>query len=529
MVILLILLASMLSLSIAGAQPQGAKVSRIISLSDGGVVYVWDKISGLGPGSEIGLGIPTRVHGYLAGLWSEGGDVEGPVQDGGGDTVFYRIRSDSDTLVVRHVYAGLLSAASSGTYSLTSPSTPLLEGVEYTADTQIILPDDATVNQAPQGYTINGTRLIRAGYSSEQDPQRTVSLTFSSNSIALVVAEKVELLYDAEARLVTIWLRIRSIDARNIIEAPLSLPRGVRPLEAGDRVGTLGLRVSGQRATVSFYPERYELLKDWRYEFYLKAAIDGEQDNLRIVGDKVYVKVFLPLNATAENPLVRVTLPRGMDVTHPEAFREIYRDDAGRLVVTLPPQASSPYRVAVAEIAVRPVAPSAPLPQILLTVLLVAAVVGAVTYAGSRPAKAVTPMAELSDASLRKYMKDLAELRGLLEELDEILGLSRGDIKKINIQASVARVRSKFDDVREAPAILGMSERDAKLVRELLSSVERCGETLKLMQRNFLELQRGELSRASYLKMYRALREDLRGVVARIGETEESLRRLVQR
>jgi hypothetical protein len=126
-------------------------------------------------------------------------------------------------------------------------------------------------------------------------------------------------------------------------------------------------------------------------------------------------------------------------------------------------------------------------------------------------------------------MKDLAELRGLLEELDEILGLSRGDIKKINIQASVARVRSKFDDVREAPAILGMSERDAKLVRELLSSVEWCGETLKLMQRNFLELQRGELSRASYLKMYRALREDLRGVVARIGETEESLRRLVQR
>jgi hypothetical protein len=37
-VILLILLASMLSLSIAGAQPQGAKVSRIISLSDDGVV-----------------------------------------------------------------------------------------------------------------------------------------------------------------------------------------------------------------------------------------------------------------------------------------------------------------------------------------------------------------------------------------------------------------------------------------------------------------------------------------------------------
>jgi hypothetical protein len=527
-IIAAMLLVSFL-LGTAGGLDNGVSVSRKISVSEGGLLYVWDQISGLGPGAELRLGIPDRLHQYLEDIWAEGGVIVDLGLGEAGDTRLYRVEAVSDAVIVRHVYAGAVSAPSAGTYSISAPSTPILEGVEYSASVEIILPEDARVDRPPQGYTLNEARLILTGYTSDQRPQRTVSFSFSSNRIALIKAERAEILYDEEAQMVTAWFRIRSIDARNLQSLSLRLPDGLRVVEAGDNTGQIDSRQSGQTVTVNFYPQRYELLSGWRYRFYVKALLVGGQEILSRAGDTLYVRILNPLNATVDELTVRIALPRGVDVKDPESFREVYRDDAGKLIVSLSVPRSGLYRGYTQAVTLEARGLPIRLPQILLAAFIVAAVVGAVTYVRARPAGTRPERIEAVEPTVRRLVKDLGELRTLLEELDGILNLTRGDVKKIQIQPNVSRIRSRLDDVVETAKAIALDERYARIVRDLQLSRERSGETLKLMQRNFLELQRGELSRPAYLKIYRSLRTDLRGLVTKVGEAEQSLKRLVQK
>ncbi len=516
-------------LGTALGEEKEVNVSRKISVSEGGLLYVWDLMSGLGPGAEIRLGIPDRLHQYLEDIWAEGGVIADLGPGEGGETRLYRVEAVSDAVVVRHVYAGAVSAPSPGTYSISAPSTPILEGVEYSASVEIILPEDARVDRPPQGYTLNETKLILTGYTSDQRPQRTVSFSFSSNKIALIKAERAEILYDEEAQMVTAWFRIRSIDARNLQSLSLRFPEGLRVVEAGDNTGKIDSRQSGETVTVNFYPQRYELISGWRYQFYVKALLVEGQEVLSRAGDTLYVRILNPLNATVDELTVKIALPRRGDVKDPESFREVYRDDSGKLIVSLSVPRSSLYRGSTQAVTLEASGLPIRLPQILLAAIMVAAVFGAVTYVRARPAGSKPERVEAVEPAVRRLVRDLGELRTLLEELDGILNLTRGDVKKIQIQPNISRIRSRLDDVMGATKAINLEERSARVVRDLQLSIERSGEALKLVQRNFIELQRGELSRPAYLKIYRSLRTDLRELVTRIGEAEQTLKRLIQK
>ncbi len=492
-----------------------------------GLVYVSDKISQIPPGAKFGLGVPLAIHSLLRHISVEGGVIEG--EERGERFVFYNISPDGGLLVVKQIFAGVVQSRADGAYIVSAPATPFLQGIQYSADTYIELPADAQLSNTPQGYTLNGTILsLRGSRPTLSDPP-TLSFTFTSTTVQLLTIERLSLVYDLDSRILTAWLRIRNTDTRSLQSVTLQVPKGLRVVEAGDHTGQIRYTASGDTVTINIYPERFDVLSGWRYEFYIKALIQGDSDIVQISADTISLRTFQPANASIDSIIVEAVLPKNQAPTSTEKLEELYRDDAGRTVLRFSSRLLNPYDPQTLTIEVRSEGIPANVSQMLIAAILVLGVVGLITYSGAIPRRREKTGRVLEYALSQKLLKEFSELRGVLEEVDELVGLRRGDIKQVQVQAVLSRVRTKHESIRELLGDFKGDEMVQQLLRNLQSNMSQLGETLKVLGKSLTELQRGEMSRSSYLKIYRALRGDLRDAIAAVAESESLIRSISEK
>lgn len=526
---LLLLIPLLLSVTLLPAYSQTgeAVVERRTSISEHGLIYVSDKISQISLGNELKIGIPASLHPLMKYFAVDGGVVEG--QESAGRYVYYKISPSSDTLVVRQVYAGAIQVRADGSYLATIPSAPMLLNIEYSAEVFIHLPEDAQISNRPQGYSQNGTVLSLKGARPTEGDQPTLSLGFTSTSTQLLTVEKMSITYDLDSKILTVWLRIRNIDSRSLLSVSLNMPDGVRVVEAGDHTGRIGYSLSGSKVTVNIYPERFEVLSGWRYELYVKASIREESNITQLSGNTASLKTFLPINATIESLRIEAVLPKNHAPASTDLFEELYKDAAGRTVVSFLSTNLNPYEPKTLILDIKAEGVPANISQILVVAALILGVFGLISYSGAIPFKGARPRHGIDHSTAQRFLKELSEFRLILEEADEVFGLRRGDMKQIQVQTITSRIRSKYDTIRELLAELKREETALRISRELQNSMGLLGESLKVLGKSLTELQRGEMSRSSYMKIYRAMKGDLREMISAVAESEDAIRSISEK
>lgn len=502
-------------------------MERHISFSPYGLVYVSDSLTKLTAGSSFELGIPGSIHPSLKNLDVFGAKLSGQeVRDG---QTYYKLVAESEEVVIRHIYSGIVASRGGDSYTVTLPSIPYFTGIDYSSNIFIQLPSGAQVQNTPRGFTLNGTTLVqRAVKPSTPEPQ-TVSFSFTSTAIQLIVAEKLTLVYDLDSMIVTIWVRVRNEDSRSMTSLSLSLGSGLQAVEAGDYSGRIDYRARGDTVTVDIYPSRFEVQRGWRYEFYVKAKIREESGIVWLSSGTVHLATLQPLNATVENYSVEVILPKAQAPSSPNYFSEIYKDNAGRVVARFSASMTNPYRPEILVFETIPEGTSPAIPQALIIAIMLLGVVGLIAYTNTARVKRQRLPLPLDQTTAQKLIRELAELKDALEELDDVAGLRRRDFRHVQLQPSISRLKSRYDLLLESLGGLKGEEWVNRITRNLQQGMARVNETLKLLSRSYSELQRGEISRDSYLKIYRAFRGDIREFISSISESEDEVRRLMEK
>lgn len=521
--------AALLSLvpAVTWAQGEGVLVERYVSVSPHGLVYVWDSLTKVPIGSSFELGIPGSIYTNLKNLDVYGATLSGQeVRDG---QTYYKLLAESGQVVIRHVYSRLVAGGGGDSYTITAPSTPFFTGIDYSSNVFIQLPGGARVQNIPNGFTLNGTTLVqRASKPTTPEPQ-TVSFSFTSTAVQLIVAEKLSIVYDLDSMTATVWVKVRNEDYRSVTSLSLDLASGLQAIEAGDYSGRIDYRTHGERVTVDIYPSRFEVQSGWRYEFYVKAKIRDPADIATLSGWVVSLKTFLPLNATVENYIVEVILPKAQYPTTADYFAEIYRDNAGRVVARFRDDMTNPYKPEKLVFETTPQGTPPIIPQALILAILFLGVLGFIAYTNTARVKRQKPAPYLDQATAQRLIREFTELRGVLEELDGVASLGKRDIRHAQLQPSISRLKSRYDSLLESLGGVKGEEWVTRITRNLQQGMARVNETLKLLSRSYSELQRGEISRESYLKIYRALRGDIREFISSVSESEDEVRRLLEK
>ncbi|MEM4151895.1 MAG: hypothetical protein QW663_04215, partial [Nitrososphaerota archaeon] len=100
---------------------------------------------------------------------------------------------------------------------------------------------------------------------------------------------------------------------------------------------------------------------------------------------------------------------------------------------------------------------------------------------------------------------------------------------KAQMQPSMSKLKSRYDSLLEAFGGMKGGEQIMRVKRSLQQDMARVSEALKMLNRSYTELQRGEIGRSSYLKVYKALRGEIREFISRITESEEILKGLTEK
>jgi len=509
------------------AQDGDVSVERVISISQYGLVYVQDSLTKAPVGDSFEIGIPAAIHPNLRDLQVVGATIAGQ-ENREGDT-YYRLLPTSERVIISYVYSGLISGRADGTYIVTSPSTPFFTGINYSSDIFIQLPADAQVPNIPRGFALNGTILVQRGVKTSTDTPQTISLTFTSTDLRLLTGERLTIVYDLDSMLVTIWVKVRNDDYRSITNILLNLPPGLRVVEAGDYSGQIDYGLRGSSVVVNIYPQRFEVQAGWRYEFYVKAMIQESSNLTRLAQNTISLKTFSPLNATIEDFNIEAILPKPLSPASNSYFSEIYRDTPGRVVVRFQKSLVNPYKADTLTFETTSQGVSPIIPQSLVLAILILGAGSFIAYGSVYRAKKAQLEPALDQATAQRLLRGLSELRDILEELDDIAGLRRGDVGKAQMQPSMSKLKSRYDSLLEAFGGMKGGEQIMRVKRSLQQDMARVSEALKMLNRSYTELQRGEIGRSSYLKVYKALRGEIREFISRITESEEILKGLTEK
>ncbi len=508
------------------AQGEGVLVERYVSVSPYGLVYVWDSLAKVPPGSSFELGIPGSIYPNLKNL-----DVNGAILYGRGEKdghTYYKLVAESEQVTIRHVYSGLVAGRGGDSYTITAPSTPFFTGIDYSSNLFIQLPGGAQVQKIPNGFTLNGTTLVQSAAKPATPEPQTVSFSFTSTAVQLIVAEKLAIVYDLDSMMVTIWVKVRNEDYRSITSLSLNLASGLQAIEVGDYSGRIDYRTRGDAVTVDIYPSRFEVQSGWRYEFYVKARI-RDTDIATLSGGVVSLETFLPLNATIENYNVEVILPKAQSPASTDYFAEIYKDNAGRVVARFKDVMTKPYKPEKLVFETIPQGTPPIIPQALILAILFLGVLGFIAYSHTARVRKQKHGPSLDQVTAQKLMREFKELRDVLEELDNVASIGKRDIRHVQLQPSISRLKSRYDSLLESLGGVKGEEWAARVMKNLQQGMGRVNETLKMLSRSYSELQRGEISRESYLKIYRALRGDIREFISSVSESEDEVRRLLEK
>ncbi|MCS7145240.1 MAG: hypothetical protein RMJ28_00400 [Nitrososphaerota archaeon] len=524
-----VILLALLGLIPLAAHAQAGElfVERRVSVSPYGLVYVWDSINNVPAGTNLEVGIPDKIHSSLKNLQVFGATLTG--QETREEHTYYILTPTSSQIVMRHVYSGLVILRGDNSYSLISPLSPVIAKIDYSFDMFIDLPSDAQVANPPKGFTLEGATLVQRGVRSTEHPAETLTVSFTSTDLQLITGERVVLTYDLDSNMVIARIKLRNDDSRNLVSVSLNLPEALQVVEVGDYSGTVKHSVSGRTLNVEIYPDRFEVQRGWKYEFSVKARIREGSNITERAPENIRLKTFQPLNATIEDYLVEVILPKTVALASADKFSEIYRDDAGRVVARLQEGLVNPYVTETVVLNVTTGGASPILPQALIIAILAVSAAGFIAYSGAARARGAQAVTTLDQATAQKIIRQLSELRSVLEELDEIAGLRRGEVKQVQMQPSISRLRSKYDALRETLDGIKGGEQVSRLARDVQRGMSEIGETLKMLSRSYGELQRGEISRGSYVKIYRALRGDVRELISALAEAENTFKTLAEK
>ncbi|MEM2951332.1 MAG: hypothetical protein QXZ00_00625, partial [Nitrososphaerota archaeon] len=337
------------------------------------------------------------------------------------------------------------------------------------------------------------------------------------------------IVYDLDSMLVTIWVKVRNDDYRSITNILLNLPPGLRVVEAGDYSGQIDYGLRGSSVVVNIYPQRFEVQAGWRYEFYVKAMIQESSNLTRLAQNTISLKTFSPLNATIEDFNIEAILPKPLSPASNSYFSEIYRDTPGRVVVRFQKSLVNPYKADTLTFETTSQGVSPIIPQSLVLAILILGAGSFIAYGSVYRAKKAQLEPALDQATAQRLLRGLSELRDILEELDDIAGLRRGDVGKAQMQPSMSKLKSRYDSLLEAFGGMKGGEQIMRVKRSLQQDMARVSEALKMLNRSYTELQRGEIGRSSYLKVYKALRGEIREFISRITESEEILKGLTEK
>jgi len=525
-----LLIASLLTLAISTGLAHDGEVTieRVVSVTEYGLVYVDDRIVNAPLGVKVGLSVPAELGASPAYIEVQGGEVVGQEKSREAQYYFLLLSSPGGVLV-RQVYKGLVSQVGESSYELRAPGAPLVTGLNYTYELRVVLPQGSQPGRKPEGFIQNGSTLLRRGSGGDAVARQVLDVGFSSTDLRLIAVERLEIAYDLDAEIVTAWLKIRNDDRRGLLSVTLNLPGGLRAVDAGDHSGQLRYRVSGGRVTVDIYPERYELKSGWRYEFYLRASMDKGSGLAAVENGVVRVRSFIPLDAPINVFTINTVLPHTLFPRSADLFTEIYRDPSGRVVARIRDELLNPYRLdaitfEVDSSGMPPIVPQA----LVLTIIVIWGALGVITYAGATRAVRSGQKTAMTPPSQR-VLRDLMELRAALEEVDTVASLRGGDAKEALIQQAMARLKSKYEALLSDLGSLRGGVQTSRALGLLQRRMSELGESLRILSRSYRDFQRGEMSRAGYLKIYRALRGDIREFIAAISEIEDAVKSLSEK
>lgn len=498
-------------------------VTREVMVGTQGLLTVRDEITTAGL-SELIVLLHDRER--LLGYAVEGGTVIDTKEAGG--RLELTVKPAGNRVRVSSAYRGLLTEAADGAFALSFRGAPVLANVEHSTNVTFVLPPDAEDVRVPAEHRIEDKRVNRFYAKSLGSEERT-TIRFRSHSVILAAVEKVQVTVDPSTNFANVLIRVRNDGASSFdsISAKIPLAAGATVLRVGDNLGSVryGYDKTTGGLTVYFTPERYALSPGWRYEFSITMRVEPGT-LVRLEGDVLKVKAFLPLDAPVEGYSIRVILPDGVELQSvgPQV-QQYFPDDRGRYVVdlSLPVPYFSPYEF---ELRVRG-QPQQPIPAYLLllgALVLFAGVIASVvrTTRGQR-----ARVAESDRASIERLRSRVGEVFVELDRVEELLrSPSRSGLQQL--QESVRRVRRLTDllyqDIRVLP------QRSAELSRvatEAQRSLQQINESLRAILHAYNSYQRGEIAKSAMEKMVAPMLRDVRRSSSSLREFEQVLSELL--
>ncbi len=521
----LVLLGSMLA---AHATSSQLSVERTIEVSSYGLVTVKDRITGHGGKAFTLLLMPDDAKDALS-YYVSGASFD--VVKRGDGSLAIEIRPTSEVVEVWYALRSKVQQRTADSYTLKLVDVPLVEGLTYSANVTVRLPEGSSFSSAPTGYVSVDNVANKSFEELSSTGPSPNSFTFTGTGLRLLRAESVVVEVEPYSGRARVVLVLRNEDLNSVTSVDLLIPEAgsVKVLRVGDDLGTLRYSLDRGSGVLTVYltPERFELRQGWRYGFNVDLDVSGS--NYYSLSDgRLEVRTFLPIAAQVDDFRVRVVLPEGVRLAELPDYVTQFIPRGGNSLTELkapvPLPQPGPYGVVSLKLTG---SPSQPWGAYALLIGVMALVLGSV-MAHIRVRRETKPkIAEQDRAALSRVRATIEEM---LRDVEEISRAVRSPEKSAlpALRDRVQRVKRSSDLVlEELRRITYRGPVLSKMASEVQRSSSVLNESLRVLLKTYTDFARGELSRSSLEKMVAPILKDVRSSVAGMREVAMMVDELV--